>query len=451
MSEVAQNSTADVEMVEKTMSVTVEAVDADSPESLDNTPMLTPPIPDNQGPTANDNSPGPKHQAAFVNKLYSMVEDPAIREVMWTESGSTFIVTSPIEFSKCLHNYFKHNNWQSFVRQLNMYQFHKVNDVFHSTANTNGAANTSDTAAWEFKHPYFQRGQVELLNNIRRKASRPVPQSRDSYGYQGREQQGYHHVQHPHPYEPAVVRSPHTDRGRLEQMMDSVNQRIQGIEDSQRILMDQTAAVFGALRGYQGILGGITSVLGQSMPDHNIAALQSDLQALQQQLTRSQYAPRRQMHISLPPQQMPMHAALGTPGSARSGWSQPNSPVPSIVQTPTFSPSLRSGPAEHADSYFRVPVPSSSSSQQQQQQQQYGSYASGYMGARSPTWGPSAVLSPPLSDTSRTSGEVKFGGHGHGSLASSAFGAPMRPGLGDRCRSLQSLLNTSEAEDRRRA
>ena len=214
-----------------------------------------------------------------------MVEDPAIKEVQWTSSGQTFVVTSPIEFSKCLHNYFKHNNWQSFVRQLNMYQFHKVNDVFHANAVGGGS---NDSSAWEFKHPCFQRGQVDLLASIKRKASRPAPQSREtSYVYQSQLVNDQIRLPPGHgPYEyPGQSRPPHiSEVQRAEERFDSVDQRISGIEESQRLLMDQSSNVFNALRAYHGILNGLANVLAAVVPDQNTAAIQADLQTLQQQM-----------------------------------------------------------------------------------------------------------------------------------------------------------------------
>ncbi|RIB13912.1 HSF-type DNA-binding-domain-containing protein, partial [Gigaspora rosea] len=96
-----------------------------------------------------------------------MVEDQSIQHLIsWAPSGDVFSVSNPTEFSKTvLPQYFKHNNWQSFVRQLNMYGFHKVNDMFHANP-------TSESQAWEFKHPEFRRGQLAALQNIKRKSSK---------------------------------------------------------------------------------------------------------------------------------------------------------------------------------------------------------------------------------------------------------------------------------------
>ncbi|KLT38764.1 hypothetical protein CC85DRAFT_289209 [Cutaneotrichosporon oleaginosum] len=112
--------------------------------------------------------PPPKTQAAFVGKLYSMLEDDKTRRsglLHWSQDGSSFVCPNPTEFSKeVLPNYFKHNNWQSFVRQLNMYSFNKVSDLY-STAN-------ADPQAWEFRHPLFRRGEPHLLASIKRKSNR---------------------------------------------------------------------------------------------------------------------------------------------------------------------------------------------------------------------------------------------------------------------------------------
>ncbi|GAB5588415.1 Flocculation suppression protein [Umbelopsis nana] len=109
-----------------------------------------------------------KTQAAFVNKLYRMLEDHEMQDLIsWSPSGDLFSVANPTQFSKLvLPQYFKHNNWQSFVRQLNMYGFHKVNDMIHHSNITN------ESQAWEFRHPSFRRGGILELQNIKRKSAK---------------------------------------------------------------------------------------------------------------------------------------------------------------------------------------------------------------------------------------------------------------------------------------
>ncbi|SAM00203.1 hypothetical protein [Absidia glauca] len=117
---------------------------------------------------SNDGEPSSNRpQAAFINKLYKMLEDETIQcLISWSEKGDLFSVGNPNAFSKLvLPQYFKHNNWQSFVRQLNMYGFHKVNDMIHSNL-------TSESQKWEFKHQNFRRGAIDELQNIKRKSAK---------------------------------------------------------------------------------------------------------------------------------------------------------------------------------------------------------------------------------------------------------------------------------------
>jgi hypothetical protein len=67
----------------------------------------------------------------FVTKLYQMINDPkSAHFISWTELGTSFVVSNVGEFSRTiLGSHFKHNNFSSFVRQLNMYGFHKINRV----------------------------------------------------------------------------------------------------------------------------------------------------------------------------------------------------------------------------------------------------------------------------------------------------------------------------------
>lgn len=118
-------------------------------------------------PKKKKESTGPKTRPAFVVKLWSMVNDPANHEyIRWNEDGKTFQVFHREDFMKLvLPKYFKHNNFASFVRQLNMYGWHKVQDITSGTMNNQKDERGNDEA-WQFENPNFIRGHEELLDKI---------------------------------------------------------------------------------------------------------------------------------------------------------------------------------------------------------------------------------------------------------------------------------------------
>ncbi len=117
----------------------------------------------------------PKAVPAFLNKLYNMVSDPTSNSLIhWSDDGRSFFVDNIEDFAKdLLPQFFKHSNFSSFVRQLNMYGFHKVPHLSHGSL-------TNEEDVWEFSSPYFIRGQPELMQFMNRKKSRTDEDRSDS-------------------------------------------------------------------------------------------------------------------------------------------------------------------------------------------------------------------------------------------------------------------------------
>lgn len=59
----------------------------------------------------------------FLSKTFEIVDDALLDSIVsWGITGKSFVVWDPLEFSRLvLPRNFKHNNFSSFVRQLNTY------------------------------------------------------------------------------------------------------------------------------------------------------------------------------------------------------------------------------------------------------------------------------------------------------------------------------------------
>jgi heat shock transcription factor len=104
--------------------------------------------------------------APFLLKCYEMVDDQSTDgSISWSSTGDSFVIFDATGFeSELLPKNFKHKNFSSFIRQLNIYGFRKI-----------------DTDRWEFSNDQFIKGQKHLLKNIcRRKQSQNQVQRKSS-------------------------------------------------------------------------------------------------------------------------------------------------------------------------------------------------------------------------------------------------------------------------------
>lgn len=82
------------------------------------------------------------------------------------DKGTTFVVKDVDRFAaEAIPEYFKHKNFQSFVRQLNIYGFRKIK-------NENLRIEDKPEAKfWKFGHEHFQQGRFELLARMGKNAN----------------------------------------------------------------------------------------------------------------------------------------------------------------------------------------------------------------------------------------------------------------------------------------
>ena len=107
----------------------------------------------------------------FLLKLYQILENESYKDIIhWTEDGKYFIISNLHDFTEnVLPKYYKHNNYSSFIRQLNMYDFHKKK---------------SGQNEHVFHHQNFIRNRKDLLKLIKRKSKKEnMPINQGNYEY----------------------------------------------------------------------------------------------------------------------------------------------------------------------------------------------------------------------------------------------------------------------------
>lgn len=92
--------------------------------------------------------------SSFLRKTQQILSDSSLARVIhWDPSGHSFSIVDLGEFTKeVLPQYFKHRNFASFIRQLNIYGFQKCRGA----------------ASHKFSHPLFIKDSPELISGMKR-------------------------------------------------------------------------------------------------------------------------------------------------------------------------------------------------------------------------------------------------------------------------------------------
>lgn len=100
-----------------------------------------------------------KTEPSFLSKLYQILNEKEYSSyIHWSQDGTTVVISDPTGLTKkVLPKFYNHHNYASFVRQLNMYDFHKIR--------TDPKSNEQ-----KYIHSEFYKGKsIQEIQEIRRK------------------------------------------------------------------------------------------------------------------------------------------------------------------------------------------------------------------------------------------------------------------------------------------
>ncbi|KAK8107125.1 uncharacterized protein PG998_009138 [Apiospora kogelbergensis] len=280
-------------------------------------------------------------QTAFIHKLYNMLEDPNIQHLIsWSSSAESFVMSPSHDFSKVLAQYFKHTNISSFVRQLNMYGFHKVSDVFHT--------GNPETALWEFKHGNgnFKRGDLVGLREIKRRASRHALVHRE------------YNNQKPTPSQPGTPAEPMppipdgTDPriAHIEHTLFDVNTRLQRSEEAAAYMHVKQQAMMDTVTRLLHFNQELSRTILALVPNPN-EQLHRDIINLQGEMQQLQSNTFRQMEPEPPMPEPPLSSSR----QYFAGLENPPVSPRQLAQDDQRRPGV---PQSRSSNFYRPPVPS---------------------------------------------------------------------------------------------
>ena len=255
-------------------------------------------------------------------ETYKMIDtcDPAVAG--WTEDGEMFVVKDPNRFANdIIPQYFDHNKFSSFARQLNFYGFRKMQAK--PIRNADFDANTAKYVT--FYNEKFKRGRCDLLKEIQR-STRGGNSGSATAAEQQRE-----------------IDSLKAQVVQLENQMDSLNshfeERLRTVELNMLGQMERMILALGhgpanGMDGFDGQMQQQQASQQQTMPDASSVSSGQGMSSVQRELSWNP------VPFLTEQQQQQNQAAGQQPGQNQNQMMQP--PLPGMPQGSDKSPSVDS-------------------------------------------------------------------------------------------------------------
>lgn len=300
--------------------------------------------------------------------------DETTRELIrWSDDGNSFIVLDEDKFAQNLvPELFKHSNYASFVRQLNMYGFHKKVGL---SDNSMRASEKKSKSPSEYQNPYFKRGRSELLwliqkpksEALNKKRKKGKPDDQDSGDEQrlgsdmttnGPTTSGYHTDVVTSSHYNSLQREVHA----LQNSQRQITQMLARLRDENNQYIRQASTLVAQHERHENSINAILTFLAtfynRNMENGNLAGMFPG--AMPSQQPQGNVVDVGDFDDSFQAQlQRPLRrplALLPAPGPASATSSQRPTPIPLSSNSPV-SPQLRQRPDRRGSPRGGVPKP----------------------------------------------------------------------------------------------
>ena len=109
-----------------------------------------------------------RQSESFLTKLYDILNSANYRNIIsWDEEGKKLLIFDSMKLSnEVLPKFYKHRNYSSFIRQLNLYGFHKTKGINENIEKYEHESFDKNITKEEIKQIAIDIRQNNIIKNI---------------------------------------------------------------------------------------------------------------------------------------------------------------------------------------------------------------------------------------------------------------------------------------------